>query len=1060
MNDLFSQFLQPSAAFRGKPFWSWNGQLQRDELLRQVHVLQEMGMGGFFMHSRSGLITEYLGDEWFELINACADEAEKLGLEAWLYDEDRWPSGTAAGLVTKNPQFRAHFLRLSTVPAADFAWNDAVFAAFICRLDGQNFADCSRIFPHVESKRLGGETILVFTLEEMEASSFYNGFTYVDTLQRAATDEFIRLTHELYKEKCGDRLGRSIQGIFTDEPHRGPVMNGFGISNPNSEWLTPWTPLLAEKFSENFGADITELLPDLFLQREGEAVSPVKWQYMEVLQQLFLENFARPLYNWCEANNLRLTGHVLHEVDLTSQATMQGSLMRFYEVMHDPGIDILSGCRDKYWAAKQVTSVARQLGQKWILSELYGCTGWERTLSDHRHIGHWQALFGVNVRCHHLSWYTMEGEAKRDYPASIFHQSAWWRDYHHVETYFSRLHVLLAQGEPVCDLLVVTPIESLSAQIHAEWARGLSPQDASVHALEQGYQELFFMLAGAQIDFDYGDEEMMSRLASVTKNETGQAILQVGKARYKAVILGRMTTIRTSTLQLLEEFVAAGGTVIQLGEAAPYVDAVVSQRAVELSQNAIALPWDAVQLRQKCREITAERVEVVDSATGQTLEKIFCQLRRDGNARILVAMNMDAENGAQNALIRVFGAKSETAESQISSEMAVVEWNCLTGERLAVAATQKDGFTEFAMNFAASEQHSFVLQPDFMQNDATQNAPQLELQPERREVARHELHGPFAFELSEPNVCVLDKARFQLLDLPWQDEDEILKVDRAVRSHFERPFRAGDMIQPWFQQKFQPAAREILGNLRLEFEFFIEEIPTQPVFLAIERPELWTIVLNGHALDGESQGWWVDCAFEKIAVAPGALQIGSNVVQLQADFHEGLNLEALYLLGDFGVRLDGAQKTLVKLPETLEIGDLVPQGLPFYGGALTLEMPLTVPLSPGQSAILSAPKFEAACLKVKSKNDHSPSGDAKKLIAWAPYQAEVSDEVASENLCLEVVLTRRNTFGPLHLIPVRADGYGPGNFLTQGAAFSNDYGLIESGLLEAPQLRILSRDSK
>lgn len=49
-------------------------------------------MGGAFLHSRVGLKTEYLGPEWFDLTNAVVDEAARLGMEAYLYDEDRWPS--------------------------------------------------------------------------------------------------------------------------------------------------------------------------------------------------------------------------------------------------------------------------------------------------------------------------------------------------------------------------------------------------------------------------------------------------------------------------------------------------------------------------------------------------------------------------------------------------------------------------------------------------------------------------------------------------------------------------------------------------------------------------------------------------------------------------------------------------------------------------------------------------------------------------------------------------------------------------------------------------------
>ena len=98
--QIISSFASPSVEYRGKPFWSWNGELRGEELVRQAHVMKEMGLGGYFMHSRAGLITEYLGDEWFDLINEVADAAEEDGMEAWLYDEDRWPSGTAGGKVT------------------------------------------------------------------------------------------------------------------------------------------------------------------------------------------------------------------------------------------------------------------------------------------------------------------------------------------------------------------------------------------------------------------------------------------------------------------------------------------------------------------------------------------------------------------------------------------------------------------------------------------------------------------------------------------------------------------------------------------------------------------------------------------------------------------------------------------------------------------------------------------------------------------------------------------------------------------------------------------------
>lgn len=55
-------------------------------------------MGGFFIHSRDGLETVYMGQEWMELVRSTVETAEALDMQAWLYDEDRWPSGFAGDL--------------------------------------------------------------------------------------------------------------------------------------------------------------------------------------------------------------------------------------------------------------------------------------------------------------------------------------------------------------------------------------------------------------------------------------------------------------------------------------------------------------------------------------------------------------------------------------------------------------------------------------------------------------------------------------------------------------------------------------------------------------------------------------------------------------------------------------------------------------------------------------------------------------------------------------------------------------------------------------------------
>ena len=98
-------FENPTNEYRGTPFWSWNCALNKGLLERNINYLEEMGFGGFHMHSRTGMATPYLSKEFMELVKFCTDKAEAKGMLSWLYDEDRWPSGAAGGLVTKDRKY-------------------------------------------------------------------------------------------------------------------------------------------------------------------------------------------------------------------------------------------------------------------------------------------------------------------------------------------------------------------------------------------------------------------------------------------------------------------------------------------------------------------------------------------------------------------------------------------------------------------------------------------------------------------------------------------------------------------------------------------------------------------------------------------------------------------------------------------------------------------------------------------------------------------------------------------------------------------------------------------
>ena len=265
-------FENPTSEYRCTPFWAWNCELNREELLAEIEIMKEMGMGGFHMHPRAGMSTKYLSDDFMALIKECNEKAISEGMLSWLYDEDKWPSGFAGGYVTKKPENRQKYLLLSPTylspedfPSTEIndAQNDDGCTARVSKKrvgDGGSTASVSAPTKRsnsaevslaewnatAEKLRATGKYIAKYdiTLDEngclaayrrlaegeegentwyaymdtAKPSAWFNFETYVDTLSKSAIEEFVRITHDRYKEILGDEFGKSVPAIFTDEP--------------------------------------------------------------------------------------------------------------------------------------------------------------------------------------------------------------------------------------------------------------------------------------------------------------------------------------------------------------------------------------------------------------------------------------------------------------------------------------------------------------------------------------------------------------------------------------------------------------------------------------------------------------------------------------------------------------------------------------------------------------------------------------------------------------------------------------------------------------------------
>ena len=117
-------------------------------------------------------------------------------------------------------------------------------------------------------------------------------------------------------------------------------------------------------FRSRYGYDLIPHLPELYFDIEGMEMSRARYHYHDCITFLFVDAFARQIGEWCARNKIQFTGHVLEEPTLQSQTSVVGSCMRFYEYMQAPGMDLLTEHWREYDTAIQVSSAARQFGDR------------------------------------------------------------------------------------------------------------------------------------------------------------------------------------------------------------------------------------------------------------------------------------------------------------------------------------------------------------------------------------------------------------------------------------------------------------------------------------------------------------------------------------------------------------------------------------------------------------------------------------------------------------------------------------------------------------------------
>ena len=1019
-------WLDPPALFRPAPFWSWNAKLSPDRLCRQIESMHAGGMGGFFMHSRYGLKTEYLGEEWFECISACIEKARQLNMKAYLYDEDRWPSGPAGGIITrKHKDYRMRYL-VAGEPDKLRARLDSAqdrLGLFEVQLDENGLLKSYRCLEEHGGDG-GGENVVAFDVRIQPPRPWENDGTYLDTMNPEAVAEFIRITHEEYHRRYGRDFGKVIPAIFTDEPNYGLAVLLWFKECTEEPYRIHWTPSLGEEFEKRRGYSIVSCLPELVFPREPDRFSEVTYDYYRTITELFAENFTGQIGDWCEEHDIALTGHVLFEETVRTQIGAVGAAMPHYEHMQWPGIDILTDQTRELATAKQCTSVADQLGKERTLTELYGCTGWDWPLEGHKFIADWQFAAGINFLCPHLSHYSLAGGAKRDYPASIIDHSPWWKYYPTVNDYLARVGLMLTQGRPIRDVLVIHPIESAWGLFNYfkdryAFIHDTPESDGPIHC---ALDSIIFALTSHHLDWDFADESLLEKYGEVESRA-----IAVGKMKYKLVVVPPLLTLRSRTVAMLRDFLRRGGGVLFVDSKPDRIDGRINEEIDSLVEKARSCGKDTEEFISAVEELLPRRLRITENGKEQTC--LWSMLRKLDDGLLLFAQSHDREHG-RNVNIRVADAKAP-----------VVLWDALTGNKTELKARALQEHTEFELELPPSGSALITL-----------GVRAGDVGPTTREfsvVDSKEIEGPFDICLSEPNTLPLDYCRYRFGEEDFSEPLPSLKVDELIRRKFGLERRIGDKQQPWYLYSKGVVDTAPKGPVQMCYNFHVTDLPSG-CSLIVENPEACRITINGEPA-GSVTGYWVDEDLKKIDIT-GQLQIGENQVRLDFEYRPDMELEDMYLLGDFAVTRIDANKphapenmTIIAPVKQLKLGSWVGQGLDFYGAAVSYKLTINRPDEDFRVRI----KLPGICCTAAAIH----VGGKTFVLPWAPFEADVTEAVTYDinEVFVEVIGGRKNILGPLHVPPEPRTGpetFSPDHPKWTGEYLLNDHGLMKPVIIE------------
>jgi alpha-L-rhamnosidase len=545
----------PPPEYGPEPYYGLNGNISTEQVERDLDTIHRLGFQAVTVQAGYAMPFAYLSPKYFAFFRNFVAQAKKRNMRVWIVDDAGYPSGFAGGKFSSMmPDLRMQALEVAQrIPVAGGTAlhqplpPGAVSAAAVNR-DGKAVPVPLRNGALDWTAPPGDWTVLIVDHEfrTSPTRSDTNPHRVKDTSQSvedyldpAATEQFLRFTHEEYKRYVGDEFGKTIMGFRGDEPD-------YSISG------LPWTPKFFARFREIKGYDVQPYV-GLFAQTPSRRdpgipihLTPeqlrIKADYYDVFSQMFEAGFFKPQGDWCAVNRLEYQVHLNHEEMEMELVHSEGSFFRDMRYVQVPGIDAIW---HQIWKdtvsdyPRLASSVSHVYGKPRAFTESFAAYRPTPDVDMARYILNEQFVRGVNLV--EMMYFPASSSGPRPPPSYMGEPG-----FPELLAYVRRMSYLMAMGRPDASVALLLPSSSM-------WL-GDDVADTAFVSTER-------LLSEHQIDFDVVSEDA---LASDLKAGPGSFETLSG-SRYRTVILPAPVVISNAALARLKAFAERGGKVVFLG---------------------------------------------------------------------------------------------------------------------------------------------------------------------------------------------------------------------------------------------------------------------------------------------------------------------------------------------------------------------------------------------------------------------------------------------------------------------------------------------------------------